>query len=188
MAILSYNIFLFNGRPLFSLELQTFLDMIPHVFNFVVLVLFMSFLLYIPVKKMLAARTERVENELRQAEESRVEANTLKSTYEAKVRDIETERNMILEDARKAANNRREILLDEAKAEATNMKDRAKKENELELERIKEQVYHAIVDISSDKAAKLIKRTIDKDIHDDLFDEVLVDLENTAFKPVEAVS
>jgi F-type H+-transporting ATPase subunit b len=171
-----------ESRPLLGMDMQTFLDMVPPLFNFVVLFILMTWLLYGPVKRILKARADRIEGELNDAAVSKASAAELKAQYEAKVRDIEIERTAILDDARKQANERRDLILEEAKASAQDEKNRAAKDIALEQERVKHMVYDAIVDVSAEMAARLISASIDKNAHEKLFAEAMADLEATVFR------
>ena len=171
------------SRGVLSLDFQNFLDMVPNLFNFVLTAVIVTYLLYKPVKKILAARAERVEGEMKDAALSKASAEELKAMYEKKVKDIEVERAEILDEARKLASEKRTQMLDDAKAEAQDVKDRAARDVASELEQIKGTVHKAIVDISTDMAAKLIAATVDAKAHEKLFDEAMVELEaTTAFK------
>ncbi|MCL2386099.1 MAG: F0F1 ATP synthase subunit B [Defluviitaleaceae bacterium] len=172
-----------DTRPLIDMDLQMFLDMVPNLVNFILIAVVMTYLLYKPVRKILQARADRVEGEMKDAALSKATAEELKAQYEQKVKEIETERATILDEARKLASEKRSQILDEAKAEAQDVKDRASRDVAFELEQTKGAVHQAIIDISTDMAAKLISATIDKDAHEKLFSEALAELEaTTAFK------
>ncbi|MCL2355655.1 MAG: F0F1 ATP synthase subunit B [Defluviitaleaceae bacterium] len=178
---------LVNGTPeyrsVLSLDFQNFFDGGPNIFNFIVTVVLVTWLLYKPVKKILAARAERIEGDMSDAALSKADAEELKEMYEKKVKDIEAERAAVLDEARKLAGENRTRILDEAKVEAQDVKDRAARDVANELEQIKGTVHQAIVDISTDMATRLIASTIDKAAHEKLFDEAMVELEaTTAFK------
>ena len=168
--------------PIFSLELSTFLNMLPNLLSVVLLAVIMTRLLYNPIKKILADRAERVANELKDAEDKNLSASELKIKYEQKVRDIELERADMIEAARKEAKERQAQIVEEAKTEANNLKDRAAREIAQEKVRFKDAVHEAIIDISTDMAAKIIEATIDKSAHDKLFAEALAELETTVFQ------
>lgn len=167
-------------RGILNLDVQNFLDMVPNLLNFVLLVIILSWLLYLPVKKILQARADRVEGDMNDAAMSKASAAELKAHYEGKVREIETERAAILEEARKTASENRDKILATAKAEASDLKSRAARDIETEKEQIKGAVHQAIVDISADMAAKLISATVDKNAHEKLFAEALTELEATS--------
>jgi len=183
LLFLLNNVYIYRYRPLIDMDPQMFTDMVPNLLNFIVTAAFITYLLYKPVKRILQARADRVEAEIKDAALNKASAEELKAQYEQKVRDIETERASILDEARKQANDKRAQILDEAKAEAQDVKDRASKDIAVEREQIKGAVHQAIIDISTDMAAKLISATIDKNAHDRLFSEAMAELEaTTAFR------
>jgi F-type H+-transporting ATPase subunit b len=180
--------FLLNGvtyayRPLFSLDPQTFISLIPIFINVVLLAVVMRWLLYNPVRNFMAKRAERVAGQLEEAEAIRAEAIALKNQYEQRLKDIEVERNAILDDARKQAVERRNRDMAETKKEVDAIKARATVEITAERDRVKDQVQQAIIEISSDMASKLLHTSIDPAAHNRLFDEAMDELEATVFKP-----
>jgi F-type H+-transporting ATPase subunit b len=176
-----------ESRPLIDMDLQMFLDMLPNLLNFILTAAVLTYLLYKPVRKILQARAERVEGEMKDAALSKLSAEELKKHYEQKVKDIETERAEIIEEARKVATEKRNQIVTEAKAEAADVKERANRDIATELEQIKGSVHQSIVDISTEMAAKLIAATIDKKAHEKLFAEAMTELEAShAFNSVTA--
>lgn len=171
-----------DSLPIFTLELQTFLQMIPNFLSFVILVIVFVKYLYKPVKKILQARADRIENDLLTAAQSRSSAESLKAEYEQKLLAIDTERVMIMEDARKEASDRLNQILGEAKQDAQDLRDRARRDIVSEQERVKAQIHSAIVDISTDMASKLVAATIDARDHERLFADAMDELEATAFR------
>lgn len=175
-------------RPLIDMDLQMFVDMLPNLFNFVITATFLTYLLYKPVKRVLKARADRVEGDMKDAALNKATAEELKAKYEQKVREIDVERNAILDEARKTAGEKRDQILESAKAEALDVKARASRDIATELEQTKGAVHQAIIDISTDMAAKLISATIDKNAHDKLFSEALAELEATSAFSKETVA
>ena len=172
-----------TSAPMFSPEAATFVNMLPNLLSVALLAAVMTRLLYNPIKKILADRAEKIAGELKDAEDKNLSASELKQKYEQKVRDIELERADMIEAARKEAKERQVQILEEAKTEATGLKDRAAREIAQEKVRFKDAVHEAIIDISTDMAAKIIDATIDKNAHDRLFAEALTELETTVFQP-----
>ena len=177
------NILFVLNAPLFGLEAATFVNMLPNLLSVALLAAIMTYLLYNPIKKILADRADKIAGDLKDAEDKNLSASELKLKYEQKVRDIELERADMIEAARKEAKERQAQIVDEAKAEATSLKERAAREIAQEKVRFKDAVHAAIIDISTDMAAKVIEATIDKSAHDKLFAEALAELETTVFQP-----
>jgi F-type H+-transporting ATPase subunit b len=186
MIVLNQGIlFLLNAEPrLFGMDQQTFLQLVPHLFNFIALAVLITFILYKPVRAFLHERADRIAKELDEADTTRKAAIALKDQYEQRLKDIEMERTAILDDARKQAMERRNRDMAEAKKEIEALKARAGVEIAAELDRVKDQVEQAIVEVSTEMAGKLLAATIDPSIHNRLFDEAMAELETTVFKGV----
>jgi len=168
--------------PMFSLELQTFVQMFPPFLSFVILVLVFKRFLYVPVKNILQKRADIIEADIQNAAENKASAEELRLEYEQKIKNIELERSAILEEARKEATVRLNQILGEAKEEAQITRDRAKRDIIAEQERVKAGIHQAIIDIATDMAAKLVTANIDKANHARLFEEAMEELETTAFR------
>ena len=167
--------------PMFDLALETFTQMIPHIVSFILLAFIFTKLLYKPVKNILQARAEKIEADINETALNKASALEMKGLYDQKLKDIEAERDIILEDARKEATARLNTILSEAKSEAQDVRDRAKHDIITEKERVKAEIHQAIIDISTDMAAKLVAATIDQQQHDKLFAEAMDELEDTVF-------
>ena len=183
--------FLLSAEPvprLFGLDQQTFLQVFPHLLNFILLAILMTYILYKPVRAFLHERADRIAKELDEAEATRAAAVNLKEQYEQRLKDIEIERTAILDDARKQAMERRNRDMAETKKEMDALKVRADIEIAAELARVKDQVEQSIVELSSEMAGKLLGVSIDPGMHSRLYDEAMAELEATVFKPSSAAA
>lgn len=168
--------------PMFDLVAQTFIQMVPYLISFGVLVFFFAKFLYKPVKGILQKRADNIEADIKNASENRAEASALKAHYDEKLKSIEAERTEILEAARTEAAARVQQILGDAKEEAHIARERAKRDIAAEQARVKAEVTQAIIDISTDMAEKLVAASIDKTTQDRLFAEAMDELESTAFR------
>ena len=166
----------------FSLNWHTLVSIIIHLFNVGLLAFILSRLLYNPVKNFMANRANRVKEQLQTAEETEAKANELKALYEGKIKEIDKERDNILEEARKLAIERSKLLLAEAKKDADEMKAHAKLVVETERERIKDEIKEAIIDISAAMANKFITLNIDQNTQERLFAESMAEMEHSVFR------
>ena len=169
-----------EGR-MFALDAQTLISMGIVLFNIAILAFVLSKLLYKPVLKILSDRQERILDEIRSAENSKSEALKLKAEYENILKNVEQEKNNILESARKLAEDKSKERLAEARNEAETVRVRAQKEIELEQERAKGEMKQAVIDISSLMVTKFLTRTIDAEAHEQLFNETMAELEEIAW-------
>ena len=169
------------GRP-FGLDDQTLVQIVANWVNFSILVIVMAFLLYRPVRDILRKRTERIQGQLKQAEEEMAKASELKLLYEQKLGDIDREREEILVDARKLAAESGRKIVAEAKKEAEAVRERAAANVEMEWERAESDMRTAIIDVSATLAEKFVNLAINKETHDRLFAEAMSDLEGMTWR------
>ena len=115
-----------NGIPL-NIDWQ---QILLHLMNFVILAGGLYFLLYKPIQKFLAAREKSYSDREAELERRETEAETLKTTYEEKLRDAEAElaarREQIERDAEKEAAQ----TVQTAQAQAKAIMERAGKVSE----------------------------------------------------------
>jgi F-type H+-transporting ATPase subunit b len=166
---------------LFALDAQTLIQIGIQLINVLLLFFVLSKVLYKPVREMLLKRTVRIRDQIQFAESEMAKATELKNEYQKKMKEIESEKIEILEAARKSASDKSKQQLAEARTEAETVKNRALHEIELEQERVKDELKKTVIEISSALAAKLLNRTIDDNLHDQLFNETMRELEEVAW-------
>ena len=179
-----YNLILASapdGR-IFGLDTQTFMQTLAQLINLIILAVVLAFLLYRPVRKALRARTDRIQEQISQAEEEMAKATELQLLYEQNIKDVQQERDAILSEARKIAADTSQRLLEDAKKEADAIKTRATANAELEMERAEADMRTAIIEVSSVMAEKFVTLAINKETQDKLFEEALTGLEGTKWR------
>lgn len=169
------------GR-LFGLDAQTFIQVGAQLFNFLVLAFALSKLLYKPVGNFMRKRTDRIQGQLKTAEEELGKATELRVLYEQKLEEVARERDVILTDARRIAGETSQRLIADAKKDADAVRDRATANVELEWERAQSDMRLAIVEVSALMAEKFVTLAINKETHDKLFDETMESLEGMTWR------
>jgi len=158
-----------------TFELKTF---IYSMINFLLLVGLLSWLLYKPVRKVLAKRSKELEEEREKGEQARKEAEALSAEYQEKLDGIGAERREILEEGRRTAAANVERLLAEMREKVV----RESKHLERELERTRQQaladVQEEIVDVAIDLAGKALKAATDEDLDEKLLSRFAARLRN----------
>jgi F-type H+-transporting ATPase subunit b len=155
--------------------------MIAMIINIAIFVVVFWWFLRKPAKDFLQNRAESVKNDMEFAEAEKAKANELKLQYEQKVKDVDAEKQEILEMARATAAEKARESEAADKDEASAIKARALKEIEMEQERIKENVKKTVIDVSSIMCAKFLKQAIDEETQDRMFDETMAELEGIAW-------
>jgi len=168
------------GR-VFGLDLQAFISTGIMLFNACVLAAALSFILYKPVRNFMRKRTERFSAQFDQAEDQMASAGLMKAQYEEKLKDIESERIVVLDEARKVAAEERSKMLEEARRDIASMKERAAAGVEAERERLKDEMSAYILEASLAIAGKFVAHSMDKDTQDRMFNDTIAELEESGW-------
>lgn len=136
----------------------------------------MSYLLFNPARKLLKDRQERIANDIDSAKEDKESAEALKAEYEAKLKEVDKEAEVILADARQKAMKNQTKIIDEAKEEASRIIAHAKQEAELEKKHAMDDMKQEMITIAAMMAQKVVAASIDTSIQDSLVDETLKEM------------
>ena len=157
-------------QALITLDGWTFLAQICNLM--IQLVIFKKLLLN-PVKKVIAERKAKADNQIADAEKLRTEAEAMKAEYEQNLQNARTEANQIVAAAQKTAAARSEELLGEARAQAAALKQKAEADIAQERKKAVNEVKDEIGGIAMEIASKVVEREIKEEDHRDLIDEFI---------------
>ncbi len=158
---------------LFDLDFQLLHDAVLTAVSVFFLFLLLSYLLFDPVHEMLKKRREKIQSDIDTAKKDKEDANTLKNEYEEKLKNVSTEADEILADARKRATTNENHIIAEAKEEAARIIKQAQTEAELEKEKAKDEIKKEMVEIASLMAGKVVGDRMDTTVQDALVEETL---------------
>lgn len=167
---------------LFDLDFQLLHDTVILAISVFVLFLFLSYLLFDPVRKMLKDRQLKIKTDLDTAQSDKEEAATLKAQYDEKLKNIEKEAETILSEARQKAMKNEARIIDEAKEEAARIIKRAQEEAELEKKRAMDDMKQEMISIASMMAGKVVAASIDTTIQDTLVEETLKEMGDVSWR------
>ena len=157
-------------QALITLDGWTFLAQICNLM--IQLVIFKKLLLN-PVKKVIAERKAKADNQIADAEKLRTEAEAMKAEYEQNLQNARTEANQIVAAAQKTAAARSEELLGEARAQAAALKQKAEADIAQERKKAVNEVKVEIGGMAMEIASKVVEREIKEADHQDLIDEFI---------------
>ncbi len=161
---------------LLGFDAQMLFDNAVTAVNIFILFFALSYLLFNPVKKILADRRNKIAGELEHAAKSQAEAEVLKNEYEAKLKDVKKEADEILEAARRKGKAQEAEIVEAARAEAARIIERANREIELERKKAIDDLKQDVVSIASLMAGKAVAASMDVRIQDALIDETLKEM------------
>ena len=167
---------------LFNLDFQLLHDVVLMAIAVFFLFMFMSKMLFNPVRRMLSDRTNKIAGELDDAAKNQEDAAALKAEYEAKLKDIDKEAEQILSEARKKAQQNASRIESEAKEEAARIIHNANEEAELSKKRAMDEVKQEMITVASMMAAKVVAANIDATIQDTLVEETLKEMGDSTWQ------
>lgn len=163
------------GR-IFGLDAQLLFDILIQGLAVFLLFLFMSYVLIEPVKKILADRQAKIQNDIADAARDKEEAAKLKAEYDEKIKKADDEASEILSAARKKAVKNEEAIVAEAKEEAARIISRANQEAVLEKNKVKDEVKQEIIGVATVMAGKFVEGSLDDAKQASLIDETLKEM------------
>lgn len=167
---------------LFNLDAQLLHDTILLAVAVFFLFMFLSKMLFNPVRKMMQDRQAKIAGELSDAEQDKEDAAALKADYEVKLKDIDKEAEQILSEARKKAQINANRIEGEAKDEAARIIQRANEEAELSKKRAMDEVKQEMITVASMMAAKVVAANIDATVQDTLVEETLKEMGDSTWQ------
>lgn len=169
------NVALLSGR-IFGLDMQLIFDALIQGCAVFLLFIFLSYILFKPVRKVLEDRQNKVKDDLESAAKDREEAEKLKTEYDAKLANADAEADEILAAARKKAVKNEENIVAEAKEEAARIISRANQEAELEKDKVADEVKQEIISVATVMAGKFVEGGLDDAKQAELIDETLKEM------------
>ena len=164
-----------DGR-IFGLDWQLLSGMTFQIIAILLLFILLSYILYEPVRKILNDRKERVAKEVSDAKKDRIEADQYKAEYEAKLKNIDKEADLILSEARQKALARENEIVADARAEAQRIIAHANQEAELEKKKAKDEVKQQIIEVATLMAGKIVAVSLDGAKQNALVEETLKEM------------
>ena len=163
-------------QRLFGLDLQLLFDAAFMGISMLVMTALLSYLLFNPVRKLLADRRQRIEDDQNNAKNERAEAIVYKEEYEQKLKEVDKEAQVILSEARKKAMKQESAIVAEAKEEAAKIIERANAEIELEKKHALDDMKQEMITIAALMAGKVVAASVDVNIQDSLIEETLKEM------------
>ena len=119
------------------------------------------------------ARDADIKNNIEAGQKAKEEGMKFKSEYETKIQDARDESQMIVDFARKRAEEKSDTIISEAKKEAEYIKQKANNEIAKEKEQAFNNIKSEISEIAVLAASKVIEKDIDKAKHEDLIENFI---------------
>ncbi len=129
------------------------------------------------ISKALDERQAAIGGQIRQAEETRAQADTVLAEYQAQLAGAKTEASQIVEDARQQAEQVRKDLIAKAEEDAARIRSRAQSEADAERDRVVAEARSEVASLSVRLAEKVVGGSIDAERQSALIDQYIAQLE-----------
>lgn len=147
--------------------------LIAQLLNLFIQMMLIKKFLFKPIKEVLAKRKAAADAEIADATKAKEEAESLKSEYEANMKQARDKANDILNTAQKSAAQQSEEIIREANAQAVSIKSKAERDIEQERRKAVNEIKDEIGDMAMEIAGKVIGREINSSDHEKLIDEFI---------------
>ena len=154
-------------------------SLISYLINYVVLLILLGALAYRPLLNALDSRVESIRESLAAADRAREEAATSRSAVEEELNEARREGQRLLDQAREAAERFREEEMGRARQAAEEFSERARADIARERDAAISEVRAAFGDLAITAAERIIRRSVDRQAHQELIDQVLAEGEQT---------
>lgn len=141
--------------------------------TFVVLLLILWKAAWKPLVEALDARAEKVRGDIEHADRSRQEAEKLLAQHKLMMDNARNEAAQFIADSKTEAEKMRNEIIEKAGVDAENLSERARKEIGLAKDRALSEIKAEIVNLSTEIAAKIIKKNLDSNDQKALVEETL---------------
>jgi F-type H+-transporting ATPase subunit b len=129
------------------------------------------------IRPALEARREAIAGQLSEAEEAKVEAQSLLDDYRQQLNEARSEANRIVEDARQQGESVRSEIVARAESEAEEITRRAREEAGAERERAAAALRGEVAELSLDLAQRVVSESVDREAQQALVDQFISDLD-----------
>lgn len=143
------------------------------ILNVLLMYWFLKKMFFEKVETFMADRTNTVETQLKEAEDSRTSAKELKLKFQNQMETANIEGKKIVEEFKMKAAKLSDEMIEEAKREAGIIRERAKVDSNREMDRATEEIKKQIIALSMLAAAKSMGGQLDEAKHHGLIQEFI---------------
>ena len=151
--------------------------LVAQMLNFLILVVLLRAVAYKPICKMLQERTEKIQSDIKKAEEAAAAAETAKAENQAKLAQAHKDAQAIMAKAEKAAQAERDAKVQATQKEIDQMKASAEQALQQERARAVEQLKGEMITLSMAAASKIIAKNMDAAENEALISELIDQLD-----------
>ena len=141
------------------------------IFNFLVLVLLLRWLLYGRIINAMQEREEKIAQRVQEADERQSEADEKAEAYARKLAEVDEERENRIKEARREADAERKRLLEEARSEIDQRRQRWQEEYERERDDVLAELRNQSGKLGVDIARQTLQQLAGADLQQRMYDQ-----------------
>jgi len=157
-------------------------SLIVYVVNFTILLAILYLVGYKPILRILDQRSSRIRQSLEQAERIQKESAERQAEMEQQLQQARREGQGLIEQARQMADRFRDEERERARQEAEAFLTRARSDIQRERDNAVEEVRQQFADLAITAAERVIRRSLDRDAHKEVIEQVLEESEDLGRK------
>ncbi|MBU5676595.1 F0F1 ATP synthase subunit B [Alkaliphilus sp. MSJ-5] len=143
------------------------------IINTLIIYFALRHFLFKPVTEFMENRRRNIEVSIQEAEIKNKESDELKSQYEEKLKEIKKERNTIIEEANRRAEDRGNEIILSAEEEARKILEKARLEVEREKKKMMNELKGEISQLAIAAAEKVIEKDLDQGAHQQMIQQFI---------------
>ena len=148
-------------------------SLIAYLINFVLLLGILTLFAYKPLLRVLDQRSERIKESLEASDRAREEATSSRQAIEEQLNEASREGQRLMDQAREAVERYRGEEMGRARQEADAFVERARADIQQERDSAIQEVRSNFGDLAITAAERVIRRSLDRQAHQDLISQVL---------------
>ena len=150
-----------------------FPSLLIYLVNFLLVLGILLLFAYRPILRLMDQRADRIRESLEASERAREEAASSQEAIEAQLVEARREGQRLVEQARESAERYRADEMERARNEAENFVERARADIQRERDVVIEEVRASFGDLAMTAAERVVRRSLDRQAHEDLIEQVL---------------
>ncbi|MFY9812777.1 MAG: F0F1 ATP synthase subunit B [Dehalococcoidales bacterium] len=143
------------------------------VVNFIILLLLLYFFAYKPVMKMLDERSRKIKDSMEEVQKVKAQAAQTEEEFKKKIEAASKEGQEVIARAMRTGEEARQRAQAEAKQEAQALVEKARVEIQRERDETIGELRQEFADLTVVAAEKVIGKSLDKEAHRQIIDQVL---------------
>ena len=150
-----------------------FPSLLIYLVNFLLVLVLLRLFAYKPILRLMDQRADRIRESLEASERAREEAASSQEAIESQLVEARRESQRLVEQARESAERYRAEEMERARNEAENFVERARADIQRERDVVIEEVRASFGDLAMTAAERVVRRSLDRQAHEDLIAQVL---------------